>query len=167
MRRLRQVVHLMMHITNGVVEPHSHSKCDTDIFMICRPHIPLLRSIAAVTSTTSPSSLSPPMNSFASRVSSVPASISCDMLCEPPIGRADGVEASKRGLWGFCRSQRVRFDQASSPGRHEYSEKLQQRTSETIFISIACRNGTLRPNAFLCTVCWSCCCVDAHCSRQP
>lgn len=63
-------------------------------------YIPLLLSIAEVTSTTSLRSLSPPIKSPASNVSSDPDKISKARLCEPPIGMTDVDD--KRGLWGFC-----------------------------------------------------------------
>lgn len=60
-------------------------------------YIPLLRSMIALTSRTSPRSLAPPMKSQASNDSSVPLRISRARLDEPPSGSDDGDEASIRG----------------------------------------------------------------------
>lgn len=60
--------------------------------------MPLLRSIAPLTSTTSGIGRSPPINSVTSRLSSVPCRISRARLCEPPRGREEDVEARRRGL---------------------------------------------------------------------
>jgi len=61
------------------------------------PHIPRLFSIIPVTSITSPINLFPAMKSTASRLSSVPCSISRWRLCVPPRGKPEGVEERIRG----------------------------------------------------------------------
>jgi hypothetical protein len=117
-----------------------------------RAHILLDFSITLLTSNTSATGLSAPMKSPTSRLSSFPCKISKATLWDPPRGNAPGVGTESRGLPRFYMSACCFL----------VTEPM-ELTWLTNLISIACLNGTERPNVFLWIVCCNSVWVEDHC----